>query len=335
MNKIARISGLVVAITAITYFGFEAVDRNADSSESKVNQEQVVKESTNKEKTDPTPSANLSNSVETFINNWIKENGEMLKPLILDNFDSLTGSYIYAGEVISIEDHVVINTDISDIMVQPNQINSYRDLGQVVEQLEVGDLGVSIVEYKEGSLVGVDFHKVSTGTFAQIQMAILGAEVYNKSDSTDKAESEVVDDYSKSKAKDWKGMALLTAREALNKGLAPIFIVPNSSLTLEKDLNESFYYIIAGNFVSTTEKKTVLSTYQGKNISLDFGINPKGLELKKETPTWVYLLVNEGEIESVEVQQFSGGKFAVMAEGVMDYITTSPREKDQLIHGGK
>ena len=268
----------------------------------------------------PKSNPNLDSSVKAFLEQWVGKKGESVNTIITENFDSVTGYYAYPFKVETLDKNITLDLGISQIEVPQQNLVSYGGFGDKVEELKKDSVGLAIVNYNNNNISQVEVH-ILDYPFEEIQNSILTVDLSEGKDE-DTAEEEKEDkSYDTLTADDWKGMALLTSREIISKEMAPIFIVPNSSLTVEKDLQDTFYYIIAGTLKSSNDKETQLESYEGKTITLDFGSTVP--EEYINSPVWIHVVTQDGIIQNIEFQQFKGAELKVMAEGIIAHISVA------------
>ena len=303
------IGGMILALGGLAFILVQEPDKE--------NEEILPESLADAEETKSNP--NLDSSIQAFLKQRSEKKGEDIKTIITENFDSVTGVYAYPFEVTKLEDTVTINLGISEVEVPKQTVISYGGFTEKVKEIEEGSVGLALITYNINQITEVELFSLKD-SFTEIQNSILKADLSTKQES----ESEVTTKqktYQALDADDWKGMALLTSRDIVSRDMAPIFIVPNSSLTIAKDLQDTFYYIIAGTLQSSNTEGTVLKSYEGKTIRLDFGT-----EVPQEylgNPVWIHAVTQDGIIKNVEFQQFKGADLSVMAEGIIAYISTS------------
>lgn len=285
----------------------------ADKSEEK---EEVKTEEVAKPKSNP----NLDNSIKAFLEQWVEKKGETVNTIITENFDSVTGYYAYPFKVTTLDKTVTFDLGISSIEVPEQNIISYEGFTESVEELTEDSVGLAIVKYDDNNISQVEVYNLSYD-FADIQNSILKVDLSSATKEGEGQEEKEEKTYSTLTVDDWKGMALLTSRDIVSKEMAPIFIVPNSDLQVKRDLTETFYYIIAGTLKSSDDKKTVLESYEGKTIELDFGATVPKEYL--DSPVWIHAVTQDGIVQNVEFQSFKGADVKVMAEGMIAYISTA------------
>lgn len=268
----------------------------------------------------PKSNPNLESSITAFLEQWSEKKGETVNTIITDNFDSVTGYYAYPFKVENLDKKITLDLGISKIEVPKQNVVSYGGFTDKVEELKDDSLGLAIVNYNNNSISQVEVH-VLDYTFEEIQNSILTVDLSSAKEEVKDTETKEGKTYDALTADDWKGMALLTSREIVSKQMAPIFIVPNSSLTVERDLQDTFYYIIAGTLKSSSEKETLLESYVGKTITLNFGNTVP--EEYINSPVWIHVVTQDGIIQNIEFQQFKGAELGVMAEGVIAHISVA------------
>lgn len=315
IRKSFLVAGIVVGLAGWSslIWAFTTQTKEDNPVEEKV---QVAAEPT-KVKTDP----NVESSIEAFLDKWGKAKGEGVKTLITENFDSVTGYYAYPVTVEKVGKRISLDLGLSTIEIPSQTVIAHKGFLDNVTNLKEGDNGLAIVKYDNNNITSVEVYQLNYA-IADIGEAILNAD-FDKEGSTAKAKiAKEEKTYDVLKADEWKGMALLTSREIISSGMAPIFIVPTSSITASKDLTDTFYYIIAGTLESTSAGKTTLKSYEGKNVHLDFGVDSVSEETIGQ-PVWVHVVTKDGKIQNVELQSFENADLATMAEGLMTYISVA------------
>lgn len=314
-------SALVVSLLTL-YLATSDMNNTDNIKTDKVDKE--VEETTNVLKKVPKSNPNLDSSVQAFLTDLMVKRDTEIQTIILDNFDSITGLYAYPFKVLDTEDVVSIDLGISKIEVPKQNVISYSGFSENVEKIHKGSSGLALVEYKENVITNVELYNLDY-KFNEIQNSILKVDLTSavKNGEEQKKEEKSYKDLT---VNDWKGMALLTSRDIIAREMAPIFLVPNSSVTVKKDLQDTFYYIITGTLISSKEGETVLKTYEGKNIKLDFGSEVQDDYLN--SPVWIHVVTQNGIIKNIEFQKFDGANLLVMSEGIIAYIGTSSVSKE-------
>ena len=314
-------SALVVSLLTL-YLATSDMNNTDNIKTDKVDKE--VEETTNVLKKIPKSNPNLDSSVQAFLTDLMVKRDTEIQTIILDNFDSITGLYAYPFKVLDTEDVVSIDLGISKIEVPKQNVISYSGFSENVEKIHKGSSGLALVEYKENVITNVELYNLDY-KFNEIQNSILKVDLTSavKNGEEQKKEEKSYKDLT---VNDWKGMALLTSRDIIAREMAPIFLVPNSSVTVKKDLQDTFYYIITGTLISSKEGETVLKTYEGKNIKLDFGSEVQDDYLN--SPVWIHVVTQNGIIKNIEFQKFDGANLLVMSEGIIAYIGTSSVSKE-------
>lgn len=314
-------SALVVSLLTL-YLATSDMNNTDNIKTDKVDKE--VEETTNVLKKVPKSNPNLDSSVQAFLTDLMVKRDTEIQTIILDNFDSITGLYAYPFKVLDTEDVVSIDLGISKIEVPKQNVISYSGFSENVEKIHKGSSGLALVEYKENVITNVELYNLDY-KFNEIQNSILKVDLTSavKNGEEQKKEEKSYRDLT---VNDWKGMALLTSRDIIAREMAPIFLVPNSSVTVKKDLQDTFYYIITGTLISSKEGETVLKTYEGKNIKLDFGSEVQ--EDYLNSPVWIHVVTQNGIIKNIEFQKFDGANLLVMSEGIIAYIGTSSVSKE-------
>lgn len=262
---------------------------------------------------------NLTSALVTFLNDRSKTEKRAVQTIITDNFDSVTGIYAYAAKVTKDEKGTVtIDLGPSTLNVPKNKVVSYNNFLGSVSELKDNAEGLAIITYNNNIVESVEMyqldHKVDVVRNA---LSEYDAKAF-KADKKEKKKEDLSNPYASSTMDDWKGMALLTARDVVSKDMAPIFLVPKNSFTREELLTDTFYYIIAGTLKSSNEKETTLVTDTGRIITMDFGKEVTDDQLN--TPSWVHVITNDGEIANIEIQSFKGADIELMSDGVRSYI---------------
>lgn len=273
----------------------------------------------------PKSNPNLDSSIQAFLRDLSSKRDTEIKTIILDNFDSVNGLYVYPFKVLGLEDIVSIDLGISKIEVPKQNVISYSGFSENVEKLDKGSSGLAIVEYKENAIINVELYNLDY-KFNEIQNSILKVDLSSVDKDEEEEQKKDEKSYKDLTVNDWKGMALLTSRDIVAREMAPIFLVPNSSVTVKKDLQDTFYYIITGTLVSSKEGETILKSYEGKNIKLDFGSEVE--EDYLNSPVWIHVVTQNGIIKNIEFQKFDGANLIVMSEGIIAYIGTSSVNKE-------
>lgn len=261
---------------------------------------------------------NLANNVSAFLNNWVESNKEDLHKMILTNFEELNGSYVYGANLKYEEDRSTIDLGISTLTVDNKLITSYDGFKTSALPLEEVDNGIAIVKYETDQIASVEFRAIEA-PLEDLTQAVLGADIaqVNTEDSETVTSSEKK--YEDLTSSDWAELALLTSKEFVNKELAPpVFLVPDSDISIKGVLTSNPNYIIAGAVVSTSEGETMLRTLEG-DVSLDYAIKEPVLN----EPMWLHMLVHDGKVESVTQQVFEGADLNTMLKGVIQFKESS------------
>lgn len=306
--------GLAIGLTGWSLLAWGCTQQDEEVKESKP--AETAKEEVSSTKGDP----NLGNSIKAFLQSWMVNNKAMINILITENFDSVSGYHAYPVTITKTGNVVGLDLGLSKIEVPENNLTVYRGFNNTISKFAEGDTGLAIVKYNNNNIERVEVYKLQAG-LSEIQDALLNTELENKSVTESSKEKKELKTYKSLTAEDWKGMTLLASRDIINKEMAPIFIVPNASLSAEKDLEGTFYYIIAGELIRSDDHVTELKSYEGKKISLDFGI--KGSEEHVGKPVWIHAVTENGEIKNIEMQSFEGANTKTMAEGMLTYISTA------------
>lgn len=249
----------------------------------------------------------------------------VLKMLKNASFMPLNGTYVYPATVVAVGDNIEISLGLSKESVAKSRVSTYRNLTGNKGKVEEGSNYLSLVKYSKGRVLDVELY-YTKNTVDNIQHAILKSNIKKEEFKTKLAQKKLEDNsFENLTIDEWKGMTLLASRDILAKDMGPIVVVPTASLSQSNgDFEGTFYYIVGGQLEKTSPEKTVLRTYEGKTINLDFGVD----NAKKYigSPVWVHLVTQEGSIQNVEIQGFSGANVRTMSAGMISFIGTASAE---------
>lgn len=271
----------------------------------------------------------LDDVTDSFLTQWSFVKSRVLKTLLTENQDVLNGLYVYSSTVLKVGDTVEMELGFSKEKVSKKLINSYEDIFNNPRELEEGLNGIALVDYDKGKITNIDWYEESS-TRDEIQHAILNTDIIKKEKFTSKEEQKELEDTTHEylTADDWKGMTLLASRDIVDNDMAPIFVVPNTSLSQKSgDFEGTYYYVVAGVLKSISTDYTKMFSYEGKTFSLDFG-NVYATEHVGK-PVWMHVVTEDGIVRNVEVQPFDGANMKTMAEGMMSYIGVASAELNQ------
>lgn len=269
----------------------------------------------------------LDNMTVSLLTQWSFLKGRVLKAHLTENLDKLNGLYVYSANVVKAGEIAQLDLGFTTEKVPSKIINSYKDFFSNPQELQEGSNALALVDYKDGKIIGVELYQEESSSRDEIQHAILKTDVIKKEEFRTVAEQKALEEasYEYLTVDDWKGMTLLANRDIINNGMAPIFVVPNTSLKQKKgDLEGTFYYMLAGVLTNGTTTYTQLTTYEGKTIDLDFGV----LYSKEDfgTPVWMHVITQDGVVENVEIQKFEGANIKTMSEGMLSFIGIASAE---------
>lgn len=314
-RKSKVISVSLILASSLLFAGCTEQDKEDTPTESK-----LIAKDDQSSKSNST--VNLDSSIKSFLDKISKEEGIAVQTMITDNFNSVEGVYAYPVEITKLGSTVEMNIGLSNISVPKQKVLGYDGFMEKVKDLKEDSKGLALVKYESNNIVEVEVYQLDH-TFENLQESIAKYE-YVEDSSKDKVSKKETKGYKDLSREDWKGMALLAAREAISKDLAPIFIVPNTSLKVKTDLVDTYIYIIVGELKKVEDGKTTLKTYEEKTISLDFEVKAKETQLN--TPSWIYVMTQDGKVKNIELQSFPEANMKTMAEGVMTYINVTAAE---------
>lgn len=266
---------------------------------------------------------NLKESLQSFADKQIADGNALI--INKDTKILSDGNYLLAATVEESDEQTSFSTVSGIISLTKNKVVVYKGFEETLDSVSKGDSGLLIANISGGKATDVTFRKMpfSEEAIAQSLSLVTVKPIKAKPNAGPKEEKT----YKDLTVDDWRGMALLTSREIVNKGMAPVFTVPTKSVQFQDYFKGSFYYILAADFVGSQNGESTFRVKQGKQISINLDLSQyKDYE---NSAVWVHMVTHNGELKNVELQKFNEADYNTMLDGVLSFIATNSNQKEE------
>lgn len=246
-------------------------------------------------------------------------NGVVFKTLTTQSKKALNGHYVFGGSVRAITpDSVIFDAGIEVVEVEKSNLKLYSNFDKKKASPKLDSKALLVFRYIDGKVVDADVVQLDT-TLESVQHAVLDSGAYVETFSNKKEQLKVESEsYERTTMGAWSSMAKTTAKQIQKSNMAPVFLMPHTNIIQHRgDLEGNYYYIIAGILQNSSKGYTSLKSYEGKNISLDFGDDK--FSKHRNQVVWMHVITKKGKVQNIEVQEFPGANLKTMVSGITDY----------------